>query len=352
MAYVTPPVVTFPEHTVTTPEILADMHRSNPGHPMLERIPTLAKALGVEERRFVSPLEVVARTGSVDERNAVAAEAMLALAEQAAQGALDRAGLTAGDIDWIITSHTTTPLTPGLDVHLINKIGLRPTINRIPVTQLGCAGGAHALVLANHLIGTAPGTRVLIVVGEALSTVYQRSDTSTAGFLYRLLFGDSAAACVVSNDPEGACLNMRAAWQYTVPGTMKHYALHTRAEGMFFTSHSNSSGGAAHVMEPLGQWLRDHDPDWTPEVVVAHAGGPKPLELMAKGLGCPPGLLSHSWDSLRERGNLGGASVLDVLARTHEDRPQNGSRTLLVGIGPGLTGAAVRGETISGQGVE
>ncbi|UQI49708.1 PhlD (plasmid) [Streptomyces sp. HU2014] len=352
MAYVTPPVVTFPEHTVTTPEILADMHRSNPGHPMLERIPALAKTLGVEQRQFVSPLDVVARTGTVDERNTVAAEAMLALAEQAARDALDRSGLTAGDIDWIITSHTTTPLTPGLDVHLINKIDFKPTIKRIPVTQLGCVGGAHALTLANDLVDATPGTRVLIVVGEALSTVYQRSDTTTAGFLYRLLFGDSAAACIVSSDPEGACLNMQAAWQYTVPGTMKHYALHTRAEGMFFTSHSNSSGGAAHVMGPLAQWLRDYDPDWAPEVVIAHAGGPKPLELMAKGLGCPPGLLSHSWDSLRLRGNLGGASVLDVLARTHEDAPRNGSPTLLLGIGPGLTGAAIRGESISDNSTE
>ncbi|MBB5121839.1 hypothetical protein AF335_09285 [Streptomyces eurocidicus] len=109
MAFATPPVAVFPEHTVTTSEVIADMHRANPGHPILDRIPAHAQKLSVETRQFVSPLEVVAKEGTLEQRNTPAVQGMLTLAKEAAQTALERAGLDAQDIDWLITSHTTTP---------------------------------------------------------------------------------------------------------------------------------------------------------------------------------------------------------------------------------------------------
>lgn len=55
--------------------------------------------------------------------------------------------------------------------------------------------------------------------------------------------------------------------------------------------------------------------------MLIHPGGPRILHDAAAGLGLAEAALRHSWNSLRERGNLGGSAVLDVLARTHDDPP-------------------------------
>jgi germicidin synthase len=323
VAYVTRPSVIVPEFEISTSAIVSDIVRSMPPDrrlPSPSVVERWAENLRIDSRFFVSPLEFVARPGTVTERNNVARPAMYNMAADAAYGAIKAAGLGPLDVDCIITSHSTTPATPGLDVQLVNKLKLRPDVLRMPATQLGCVGGAHALAWAAQLVDRMPGLRVLVVISEALSTVYRREKNDAPGILYRMLFGDGAGACIVSSNPYNACLEVHDSWQQVVPNTMD-----------------------SHLMDPLWKWLRKDEADWTPEAVIAHPGGPRILENTVKGLGCDPELLTHSWESLRTRGNLGGGAVLDILARTAASPPRHGSRTLLMAVGPGLTGAAVQG---------
>ncbi|QEU96933.1 hypothetical protein CP970_43740 [Streptomyces kanamyceticus] len=83
------------------------------------------------------------------------------MATAAAHDAIKAAALGPADVDCIITSHSTTPATPGLDAHIVNELHLRPDVLRIPATQLGCVGGAHALAWATQLVDRMPGLRVL-----------------------------------------------------------------------------------------------------------------------------------------------------------------------------------------------
>ncbi|ATM24579.1 hypothetical protein SMD44_p10080 (plasmid) [Streptomyces alboflavus] len=346
-AYVTRPSIVVPEHEIPTSDIVSDILRSLPPDPELPSpaaIKRWARNLKIDTRRFVTPLEFVAKTGTVTERNNYALPAMYHMATTAAHDALKAAGLDHTEVDCVITSHSTTPATPGLDVYLVNELELRPDVLRMPATQLGCVGGAHALAWAARLVDAMPGLRVLVVIGEALSTVYRREKNTSDGIIYRMLFGDGAGACIVSSDALGnTCLGIRGSWQQVVPNTMDSYKLDVEPTGLHFTSKKWAPNGINHLMGPLWEWLREADPAWTPEVVVAHPGGPPILEDAAKGLGCSPELLKHSWESLRTRGNMGGVAVLDILARTAAAAPRHGSRTLLLGVGPGLTGAAVEG---------
>ncbi|WP_051853127.1 beta-ketoacyl-[acyl-carrier-protein] synthase family protein [Streptomyces aureocirculatus] len=347
MAFVTRPTLVFPPHQIDTTDVVKDINARMPAPPE-ERLPPavvqrFATNLQIDTRFFVTPLEAVSETGTVAERNDLALPLMYERAVEAARTAIRAANLTEGDIDCIITSHSTTPATPGLDVLLVNELRLREDVMRMPATQLGCVAGAHTLSWAAQLVDRMPNLRVLVVIGEALSTVYRSEQNDAPGVIYRTLFGDSAGACVVSSDPQRAVLETRSTWQRVVPGTMNAYRLQYEPGGLKFTSEKGAPDGVTHLMEPLWAWLRSDDPDWTPEVVVAHPGSPSILESTAKGLGCPPEFLRHSLESLRTRGNLGGAAVLDILARTADSRPPHGSRTLMLSIGPGLTGAAIEG---------
>ncbi|MFF9786265.1 hypothetical protein [Streptomyces nigrescens] len=356
MAFVTWPFLAFPlKNRITNDDIFSEMDVSAKGSPRLERVKGMD--LGVQFRHFVEPLEVTAKPGDMQVRNAWALEGMQALAKEAVLGALERAGLAANEIDCIIVSNSTTPATPGADVYLVNEIPLRSDILRIPCTQLGCVGGAHALALAAKLADGFPGMKVLVVVPEALSVVYQSEDLTLDGLLWRLFFGDSAAACIVSSPqnvrderpPRGACMKIDAGWHNVVKGTMGTYELKSRATGHHFLSKSGAQHAVLKLQEPLSDWL---PAGWRPETVIGHPGGPKVLRYMADMLGFPEdpedagNPLGHSWRSLRDYGNLGGAAVLHILAETAAHSPRPGSETLLLALGPGVVGGATRGHML------
>src|SRR4029078_12936130 len=69
---------------------------------------------------------------------------------------------------------------------------------------------------------------------------------------------------------------------------------------------------------------------------VAHPGGPKVIDAIAKSLGLPPEALELTWRSLGEIGNLSSASVLHILRDTIEKRPPSGRPGLMLGMGPGF----------------
>jgi alkylresorcinol/alkylpyrone synthase len=45
----------------------------------------------------------------------------------------------------------------------------------------------------------------------------------------------------------------------------------------------------------------------------------------------------HSWNSMREHGNMSSASVLDVLRRTIAEPPPEGSLGVMLAMGPGFS---------------
>jgi len=70
---------------------------------------------------------------------------------------------------------------------------------------------------------------------------------------------------------------------------------------------------------------------------IMHTGGPKVLEANAEALGLTREDFHLSWEALRRAGNLSSASVLMVLNDVmREHRPQAGTRSLLVAMGPGF----------------
>ena len=93
-----------------------------------------------------------------------------------------------------------------------------------------------------------------------------------------------------------------------------------------------------HLGHDVAAFLGDHDlkigdiDTW-----VAHPGGPKVLEAMARALDLPASALRRTWASLARVGNLSSSSVLHVLADTLADPPPAARRAGgAAGDGPGL----------------
>ncbi|MGW1468473.1 3-oxoacyl-[acyl-carrier-protein] synthase III C-terminal domain-containing protein [Streptomyces sp. NPDC002308] len=340
-AYVTAPQVTLPPHTVTTDEILADIVANHPDHSRLEVIRRAIGNSGVKTRHYTRPLNspTVNGTAGVLERTTAAFEDSLNMAASAATKALANAGLNPEDVDVIITSHATGWAVPNLDVRLIPLLGLRPTVRRIPMTTVACAGGVQSLIRATDQVTARPGDRVLVVVTETLSTSYNHADESVPSMIYKALFADSAAAAIVTAEPLQPGLRIDDSLEYWLPDSLDRYRGRLDATGMHFDSDRQAPAAAARAMPAVLDWLGQRIIDWA----AIHPGGPSIIHTVAEAVGLNDLDAQHSYASLAENGNLGGASVLDVLARTYSTPPASGDEGLLVAFGPGFTTAAIRG---------
>ncbi|MFJ5220157.1 PhlD [Streptomyces sp. NPDC088354] len=338
-AYVTRPSIVLPPHKVTTSEIVDDIRAHHADHARLAVILRAVAGCGVETRYFTRPLAEVTQQSGVHERVGRAFDDAVEMAAQAAQHALDAVGMAGGDVDCLITSHTTSWAVPNLDVHLIGALGLRPTVARIPMATLACAGGVQALVRAAQYLKAQPGGCVLVAVSEVLSAIYHRTDTTIESMIYRALFGDSAGAVVVTDEPLGAGLAVDDGVEIVLPDSLDRYWGRLDYEGLHFDSTKKAARAAADTLPLLQEWMGGWRPSWA----VIHPGGPRIINDMAAGLGIAPQGAQQSVASLREVGNLGGVAALDVLARTHTDPPVAGSAGMAVAVGPGFTLSGVRG---------
>ena len=102
-----------------------------------------------------------------------------------------------GDITHIITVSCTGLSTPGLDVVLIEQMGLAASVERSSVNFMGCHGGFHALKQAFYICSHNSKANVLIADVE-LSTIHFQNNTSSNEMLANTLFADGAAAVLVS----------------------------------------------------------------------------------------------------------------------------------------------------------
>ncbi|MFG3287282.1 PhlD [Streptomyces sp. NPDC048179] len=354
-AHIGRPVIRLAAHRVTTDALLdhiaatcRDADDPTKPHPRLGLWKRLIRNTGVEQRYWTRPLQEATAPSSVGHRAGVAFGDALDLAESAARDALDVAGLDPGDVDAIVTSHTTSWTVPGMDVHLIERLGLRPTVTRIGLSTLACVGGAQSLVHALWHTLARPGARVLVVVAETLSTIYHESETTPQSMMYRALFGDSAGAAVVTGLTDETSADLPTGFvaldplELVMPNSRDRYWGTIDDEGLHFDSTRKAAAAATDAVPYITDWLGKRRPEWA----IVHPGGPRIIDDVVTSIGLAEKAGRYSHASLAENGNLGGTAVLDVLARTHDDPPAPGSPGALIAFGPGFTAAGVYGAWI------
>ncbi|MBR5865919.1 MAG: ketoacyl-ACP synthase III [Alistipes sp.] len=137
---------------------------------------------------------ITERTG-IKERCVISSEKLEDLAVIAANKALEDAGLTAADIDFIICSNVVNEyVTPALSCIIQGKIGATcPTVD----INAACAGFIFAMDMAEDKIQCNKAKNILIVCAEEPSRMVSWQNRSTC-----VLFGDGAGAAVVTEGDE------------------------------------------------------------------------------------------------------------------------------------------------------
>lgn len=129
------------------------------------------------------------RTG-ICSRQIMTDETLLQLAVRASEAALESAGLSAADIDYVLGSTVLADtITPSLACALQGALGVAGAALDI---NGACAGFVYALDVADAYLSSGKAKKMLVVCAESMSRIADWTDRATC-----VLFGDGAGAVVV-----------------------------------------------------------------------------------------------------------------------------------------------------------
>lgn len=305
--------------------------------PRLKLMGKSAVEGGGDRYLVVPPEQLMARRGLTETMKIYAAEATR-LAEDATRRALDAAQVRAGEIDLVISVSCTGYMVPSMDVYLAERLGLRADVVRLPITQLGCSGGAAALGFAHRHLVAFPSQHVLIVAVELPSLTFQPDDASLDNLTASAVFGDGAAAAVLTGAdfaPHG--LQISSVASHLTQGTTRLLGYDLRDDGFHVVLDRRLPRlVAARLGEAVRDFLRKAEMEKI-EFLAAHGGGPRILDAVRDSLSLDDGLLVPSRDTFAQVGNVSSASLLFTLRTLIETLGAEARDGLGVGLGPGVT---------------
>jgi len=275
------------------------------------------------------------RTG-IKKRHIVADnETTTDLAFNAAERAIEAAGISNDDIDLIIVATTTPtrifPSTAALVQQKLNISGC-PAFD----VQAVCTGFIYALTVADKFIKSGSVKNALIIGAESLSRIVDWTDRNTC-----VLFGDGAGAVVLQASEETGILSthIHSDGNYnellsvpTGPGSVESDIspyIEMKGNDVFKVAVRTLSSIVDETLAANN--LNKHDVDW----LIPHQANIRIIQATAKKLSMS---MDHVVVTVDEHGNTSAASIplaLDTAVR--DGRIQRGEMLLLEAFGGGFT---------------
>ncbi|UWE18493.1 beta-ketoacyl-ACP synthase III [Herbaspirillum huttiense] len=285
---------------------------------------------------------IVTRSGISARHYAEPGQLSSDLALQAAQRALEAAGMQANDIDLIIMA-TSTPDHlggfPSTACVVQRKLGITNGAPAMDV-QAVCSGFVYAMSVADSFIKSGAHKNVLVIGAEVFSRILDFKDRTTC-----VLFGDGAGAVVMSASQEPGVLatKLHADGSHghilCVPGSVNNGAvagsayLYMDGPAVFKLAVSLLDKVAREALEAAR--MQSTEVDW----LVPHQANIRIMQGTAKKMGLP---LEKMVVTVAEHGNTSAASIplaLDQAVRDGRIRP--GHTVMMEGVGGGFTWGAV-----------
>ena len=322
-----------PRHRVDGDEVLRLITQV---WPRLERrVSLFTEELAATHRFLVRPIDEALLPLSPGEQAVRYAAEATPLAIAAAERAIVDAGTSIADIGLIVVSSCTGFVLPGVDVQLINHLGLRRDIRRMPFMHFGCAGGAAALTWASDWARSHPGESALVVAVEVPSLTFRPADTSADNLLSVLVFGDGAGSAVLRSGVADGRIGI---------SRTRHQLVASSTDALGFERADD--GFRVVVSRQLPRLLETHLPALVNDfigpaadldVIALHPGGQAIVDAVTRCLGLREGQLGATREVMRSTGNTSSAAILFVLEELAAHLPPGNGHGLGAAFGPGLT---------------
>jgi predicted naringenin-chalcone synthase len=264
------------------------------------------------------------------------------LGADAARECLSHSEVFAAEVTHLITVSCTGMYAPGLDMDLIQRLGLPTTVERTCINFMGCYAAFNALKVAARITAAQADARVLIVCVELCSIHFQKQGVENKQLLSNMLFGDGASAVMVEGRAERKrpSLALRHFCSDIFPEGKDDMTWDISDSGFVMKLTSSVSSvlreGVGKVLERLFEEAGCVSSDV--RHYVFHPGGPRVLNVLEEVCGLTTEDTRWSYGVLRDYGNMSSATlffVLEMLFRTGSYA--SGDLILSAAFGPGLT---------------
>lgn len=325
----------LPPHVIDQAEARDEAARLFAADPSLLRLLPVFDHAGIRRRYACVEAGWHHRQAGFAERNRLLVAWAQTLLEDAITRLLAASGVDRDEIDALVTVCSTGIATPSLDALLAESLGLRADLERTPLFGLGCAGGVLGLGRAARLAAARPGSKVLLCVVELCTLTLRPGDLSKANLVACALFGDGAAALLLSTEGDGPRIGLSGEHRWPKSLEVMGWRIEDDGLGVLFSP---------EIPELVRRSLRPALDSFLASAglepgdvdrFLCHPGGAKVLEALTEALPLSAADRGDAAAILEAYGNMSAPTVLFLLARGLEDGAWR--RALLTAMGPGFT---------------
>jgi len=284
-----------------------------------------------------SPCATAVDGPSTAERMALYQQYASPLAISSSAAAIESSGLTAQEITHLVTVSCTGFAAPGVDIDLIDSLGLPRTTQRVHVGYMGCHGSINGLRTVRGLTAADPDARVLMCSVE-LCSLHYRMRWDEEGIIGNALFADGSAALIAvgSASESRAICDVKATGSCLVADTTDEMSWQIGDNGFQMRLTGKVPECIRGHLRPwLSEWLSQHDlsiqeiDQW-----IIHPGGPKIIDAAESSLGLTAAHTRVSRDILEQFGNMSSATVLFILEKIADSIGPG--PVVILAFGPGV----------------
>ena len=335
----------LPKYSRATADILPflDEWLAGQDERFIKKVKKIFEGAAVDKRySIMDPVEVFTAT-SFEDKNDIYSREVIILGEQVLKNALEKAGWEPQTLDYIITVSCTGIMIPSLDAYLINKMKLKQDIVRLPVTEMGCAAGISGIIYAKNFLKANPGKRAAVIAVESPTATFQLDDFSMPNIVSAAIFGDGAACCLLSSYDEdyGPEILAEEMYHFYDAEHMMGFKLTNTGLQMVLDVEVPQTI-SSHFGDIIHPFLKKNNLEIANvDHMIFHPGGKKiisTVETLFSGLGKN---IDDTKEVLKQYGNMSSATVLYVLERIMDNKPQAGEKGLMLSFGPGFSAQRV-----------
>jgi predicted naringenin-chalcone synthase len=298
-------------------------------------------SLQADERKFYEKTHNLEPFPMLEKRMQWYADNAAQLSVQAITTCIDQK-IEKHEITHLITVSCTGMSAPGLDLQIMQSMGLPTNISRTSVNFMGCYAAIHALKMADAICTSDTSANVVIVCTE-LCTLHFQKESTADNITSTLLFADGCAAALVQPAGKNKGLSLKKFYSDVAFKGKKDMSWELSSKGFLMTLtgyvpdlvKEDFSALANKAFENAGISKKDIT-HW-----CIHPGGKKILEAIEKSMSLQDNELHYSYKVLSEYGNMSSPTILFVLQNILQEM-QNASDVKKNNIfgaafGPGLT---------------
>ncbi|MDH3709329.1 MAG: type III polyketide synthase [Cyclobacteriaceae bacterium] len=245
-----------------------------------------------------------------------------------------------GEITHLITVSCTGLYAPGLDIELVEALGLSTHVQRTAINFMGCYAAFSAIKIGQAICRADNQAQVLIVCLELCSIHFQK-DIQEDFILSNALFGDGAAALKMESSGRGSGLEILATHGEILPEGTQEMAWQVGNLGFEMRLSRYVPDLIANGIEKLTGSLMCKGPWKLSEIdfFAIHPGGKRILESIQQALNITSHQNRFAYQILRDFGNMSSPTILFVLKEIWNNlkKEDQGKRILSFAFGPGLT---------------